>query len=89
MLILKRITVSARKPILIDFLSFQVTSNTRRRKPYDKANLLQAYEATQSGMLVYRASCVDFVPEFTFRDNTRCYVALDSTPGPSTLLSLE
>ena len=71
------------------FFSLQVTSNTRRGKPYDKANLLRAYEATQSGMSVYRASCVYSVPESTLRDRTRCNVALDATPGPSTLLSWE
>ena len=57
--------------------------------PYDKANLIRAYETTQSGMSVYRASRVYTVPESTLWDRTRCNVALEATTGPSTLLSRE
>ena len=43
----------------------------------------------QSGMSVYRASCVYSVPESTLWDRTRCNVMLDATGGPGPLLSWE
>lgn len=70
-------------------LHFQSDAKCRRGTPYDKANLLRAYEATQSGMSVYRAARTYSVPESTLRDRTRCNVALDATPGPETILSWE
>ena len=70
-------------------LHFQSDAKCRRGTPYDKANLLRAYEATQSGMSVYRAARTYSVPESTLRDRTRCNVALDATPGPEMILSWE
>ena len=59
----------------------------RHLKPYDRTDLLKAYEATKNGMSVYRAARRFSVPESTLRDRTRCNVALDAIPGPETLLS--
>ena len=71
------------------YLHFQVDAKCRRGKPYDKGNLLRAYEATKSGMSVYRGARVYSVPESTLRDRTRCNVTLDATPGSDTILSWE
>ena len=70
-------------------MHFQVDSKARKEKPYDRANVIRAYEATQSGMSVYRASRVYSVPESTLRDRPRCNVTLDATRGPGLLLSWE
>lgn len=48
---------------------------------------MKAFEATQTGMSVYRASKVFSVPESTLRDRTRCNVTLDAKPGPKALFT--
>lgn len=58
-----------------------------RSKPYDKQSLLRAFEATRTGVSVYRAARMYSVPESTLRDRTRGIVSLDGTRGPDTLLS--
>ena len=49
------------------YLHFQVDAKCRRGEPYNKGNLLRAYEATKSGISVYRAARVYSVPESTLR----------------------
>jgi hypothetical protein len=48
---------------------------------YDRGNLLRAFEATQKGMSVYRASREYSVPESTLRDRTRGLVPVDVAVG--------
>ena len=48
---------------------------------YDRANLLRAFEATKTGMSVYRASKEYSVPESTLRDRTRGLVPVDVSVG--------
>ena len=69
-------------------LVMQGQPKPKRTKPYDKANLLRAYEATKSGMSVYRAARLYSVPESTLRDRTQCNVGLDAKPGPDRILLL-
>ena len=70
-------------------MHFQAETKAKRGKPYDKANLLRAFEATKTGMSVYRASRLYSVPESTLRDRTRGYVSLDGRSGPERLFSHE
>ena len=73
---------------LIPVLQGQIKS----RKPYglyDKANVIRAYEATKSGMSVYRAAKMYNIPESTLRDRTRCKVELDARSGPERIFSVE
>ena len=53
----------------------------KRCKPYDRDYLKKAYEATLSGMSVYRAARVYKVPESTLRDRTRHKVDIDCQNG--------
>lgn len=69
--------------------SLQKIKPRRNQKPYDKDNLKRAFQATLSGMSVYRASRVYKVPESTLRDRTRHNVSLDCKPGPTRLFSDE
>ena len=48
---------------------------------YDRLNLQRAFEATQRGVSVYRASRDYSVPESTLRDRTRGLVDLDVKIG--------
>ena len=70
-------------------LVLQGQPKPKRTKPYDKANLLRAYEATKSGMSVYRAARLYSVPESTLRDRTRCNVGLDAKPGPDRIFTVD
>ena len=55
-----------------EFIShFQAETKANWRKPYEKVNLLWAYEATKSVLSVYRASRLYNVPESTLHDWTR------------------
>ncbi|XP_045203754.2 uncharacterized protein LOC123556821 [Mercenaria mercenaria] len=56
---------------------------------YDRANLLRAFQATQKGMSVYRASREYNVPESTLRDRTRGLVPVDVTVGFKPLFSVD
>jgi hypothetical protein len=59
------------------------------KKPYDKENLKRAFQASLSGMSVYRASRLYEVPESTLRDRTRHNVTLDCRSGPVRLFNDE
>ena len=70
-------------------LPFQAETKAKRGKPYDKANLLRAYEATKTGISVYRSARMYNVPESTLRDRTIGIVALDGHSGPERIFSQE
>ncbi|XP_053399609.1 uncharacterized protein LOC128557064 [Mercenaria mercenaria] len=64
--------------------------NAKQNKmKYDRANLLRAFQASQKGMSVYRASREYNVPESTLRGRTRGLVAVDVTVGFKPLFSLD
>ena len=56
---------------------------------YDRLNLQRAFEATQRGVSVYRASRDYSVPESTLRDRTRGLVDLDVKIGFDKIFSAE
>lgn len=56
---------------------------------YDKANLRRAFDATLTGVSVYRAARVYGVPESTLRDRTRHIVSLEAVKGPDRIFTSE
>jgi len=67
---------------------FQKLKLTKSKKPYDREKLSRAYQATLSGMSVYRASRQYGVPESTLRDRTRHNVATDCRLGGAMLFTM-
>ena len=64
----------------------------KKTKPYcqnDKAKLRRVYEATKSGMSVYRAAKMYSVPKSTLPGRTRCNVGLDAKSGPDKIFTVE
>ena len=70
-------------------LIFQDLPPKKKRLQYDRSNLSRAYQATQSGMSVYRAARLYNIPESTLRDRTLGNVSVDAKNGTGTLLTVE
>ena len=62
-------------------LIFQDLPPKKKRLQYDRSNLSRAYQATQSGMSVYRAARLYNIPESTLRDRTLGNVSVDAKNG--------
>ena len=75
--------------IFITALQGQIKLKTKPYGQYDKANLIREYEATKSGMSVYRAAKLCSVPESALRDRTRCNVGFDAKSRPERIFTVE
>ena len=68
---------------------FTGCSRKEEKLQYDRLNLQRAFEATQRGVSVYKASRDYSVPESTLRDRTRGLVDLDVKIGFDRIFSAE
>ncbi|KAJ8309869.1 hypothetical protein KUTeg_011734 [Tegillarca granosa] len=62
-------------------INVQGSSVKQKKLQYERANLQKAYNATLTGMSVYRAARMYLVPESTLRDRTRNKVEMEPTFG--------
>ena len=70
-------------------LFLQDVPEKKRKLQYDRLNLQRAFEATQRGVSVYRASRDYSVPESKLRDRTRGLVDLDVKIGFDRIFSAQ